>query len=56
MEPIDFGYSMKNIPIASKGRYKLKLTEKVESVLKRMRWKAAFLNKTVGLTGKISPV
>ena len=45
MEPIDFGYSMKNIPIASKQRYKLKLTEKVESVLKRMRWKALFFDK-----------
>ena len=28
------------IPVASKRRYKLKLTEKVENVLKRMRWKA----------------
>ena len=45
MEPIDFGYSMKNIPIAPKQRYKIKLTEKVESVLKRMRWKALFFDK-----------
>ena len=45
MEPIDFGYSMKNIPIASRRRYKLKLVEKVESVLKRMRWKALFFDK-----------
>ena len=45
MEPIDFGYSMKNIPIASRQRYKLKLTEKVESVLKRMRWKALFFDE-----------
>ena len=37
---------MKNIPIASKGRYKLKLTEKVESVLKRMRWKASFFDSS----------
>ena len=44
MEAIDFGYSMKNIPITSKHRYKLKLTEKVESVLKRMRWKANFFD------------
>lgn len=36
---------MKNIPTASKRRYKLKLTEKVESVLKRMRWKALFFDK-----------
>ena len=45
MDPIDFGYSMKNIPIAAKGRYKLALTEKVESVLKRMRWKAHFFDE-----------
>ena len=36
---------MKNIPLASKQRYKLKLTEKVESVLKRMRWKALFFDE-----------
>ena len=42
MDPIDFGYSMKNIPITTKQRYKILLTEKVESVLKRMRWKAIF--------------
>ena len=45
MDPIDFGYSMKNIPIASRGRYKLALTEKVESVLKRMRWKTHFFEE-----------
>ena len=42
MDPIDFGYSMKNIPTTSKEKYKLMLTEKIESVLKRMRWKAIF--------------
>ena len=42
MEPKNFGYSMKNIPIPSNSRYKYKLIEMVESVIKRMRWKALF--------------
>ena len=33
---------MKNIPIPSVNTYKSRLVEKVESVLKRMRWKAFF--------------
>ena len=45
MDPIEFGYSMKNIPTATKGKYKYKLIEKVESVLKRMRWKAFFYDR-----------
>lgn len=42
MEKINFNYSLKNIPIPSKKEYKLKLMEKIESVIKRMRWKAHF--------------
>ena len=42
MEPINFGYSMKNIPTPSNDRYKYKLIEKVEQVIKRMRWKAIY--------------
>ena len=46
MEKINFNYSLKNIPIPSKTSYELKLIEKIESVIKRIRWKAFFhLNK-----------
>ena len=47
MEKIQFDYSMKNIPIPSRAAYTTNLLEKVESVIKRMRWKAYFfLNPT----------
>ena len=36
MEPIDFGYSMKNIPTQSKSSYFYRLIKKVKA-LKRMR-------------------
>ena len=42
MEQIRFNYSMKNIPLPHGNSYKKKLIEKVESVIKRMRWKALF--------------
>ena len=42
MDTSYFGYSMKNIPIAPSNNYKYKLIEKVESVIKRMRWRACF--------------
>ena len=42
MEKINFNYSLKNIPVPSKSSYKLKLIDKIESVIKRMRWKAHF--------------
>ena len=42
MEKVNLGYSVKNIPLAYGGTYKLKLVEKIESVIKRMRWKAIF--------------
>ena len=38
-------YSLKNIPIPSRDNYLRNLIEKVESVLKRMRWKAHFILK-----------
>ena len=44
MEPIDFGYSMKNIPAHSKSSYFYRLIKKVK-VLKRMRWKALFFDR-----------
>ena len=46
MEKINFGYSMKNIPIPPKNSYLKALIDKTESFLTRLRWKAIFfLNK-----------
>ena len=45
MNSIDFGYSLKNIPLASKHSYKYKLIEKTGQLVKRMRWKAFFYDK-----------
>ena len=39
-----FGYSIKNIPIASERTYLLKLMEKVEMVIRSMRWKEIHFN------------
>ena len=46
METFKIEYSTKNIPQTSKHEYKIKLISKVESVIKRMRWKTLeFLGK-----------
>ena len=45
MRQFRFDYSLKNIPIPSRDNYLRNLIEKVESVLKRMRWKAHFFLK-----------
>ena len=60
-----YDYSLKNIPIPSKTSYNLKLIEKIESVIKRMWWKAYFFlnegkcqsdNKnTFGFTSRYHP-
>ena len=39
MEKINFNYSLKNIPLPNKNTYILTLIDKVEAVIKRMRWK-----------------
>ena len=36
----NFGYSMKNIPIASNINYQKKMMEKAESFVQRFRWSA----------------
>nr|XP_047123016.1 uncharacterized protein LOC124806296 [Hydra vulgaris] len=47
MEKINFGYSVKNIPIPSIKDFKMQLLDKTETLIKRMRWKAFFfLNKS----------
>ena len=42
MEKLQLCYSSTNIPQPSKQSYKLQLMEKIELVIKRMRWKALF--------------
>ena len=42
MENILFDYSMKNIRTPPRDKYKITLLDKVEGVIKRMRWKAFF--------------
>ena len=42
MEKFKFEYSTKNLPLPSERSYKLQLIEKIEMVIKRMRWKAVF--------------
>ena len=45
MNSIDFGCSLKNIPLPTKGSNKYKLIEKAEQLLKRMRQKAFFYDR-----------
>ena len=42
---VSLNYSTKNIPIPQPNVFKKRLIEKVESVIKRMRWKALFFLK-----------
>ena len=42
MEKLQLHYSQKNIPIPSERNYKLQLMDKIDQVIKRMRWKALF--------------
>ena len=46
MDKFNFGYSTNNIPIATERQYKLKLVEKIKAVIKRMRWKAFYLEQS----------
>ena len=42
MEKLSFHYSLQNIPPPDKRSYQLKLIEKIESALKKNRWKVHF--------------
>ena len=67
MERIRFACSLKNIPIPSRNAYQLLVIYKIESVIKRIRWKVHFfliniydtndnMNKeTYGFKSKTSP-
>ena len=46
MERVKFKYSMKNIPIPSKNAYSKNLIFKLESFIKRIRWKAYFFENS----------
>ena len=46
MERVKFNYSMKNIPIPSKNAYLKNLIFKLESFIKRIRWKAYFFENS----------
>ena len=45
MEKVNFNYSLKNTPTPSRSSHQLKLIDKIESVIKWMRWKAFFFLK-----------
>ena len=45
MDQVRFDYSTKNIPIPPRNSYLKSLIEKVESVIKGMRWKAFFFDR-----------
>ena len=44
MEKIQFNYSLKNIPIPSRRIYLQSLLDKLDSFIKRLRWKAFFFD------------
>ena len=45
MEKLNFGYSLKNITIPDEKSYKLRLLEKIEIFIKKIRWRAiVFIN------------
>ena len=45
MDQVRFDYSTKNIPIPPRNSFLKSLIEKVESVIKRMRWKTFFFDR-----------
>ena len=45
MDKVNFNYSLKNIPSPSKDTYRKNLIQKVESLIKRIRWKAFFFER-----------
>ena len=47
MEKLNLDYSLKNIPIPGKIPYMKKLLEKVESFIRRIRWKAFFFENQI---------
>ena len=52
MEKVNFGYSLKNIPAPNERTYKLQLIEKIELLIKKLRWKAIFFINNSKETGE----
>ena len=50
MERINFSYSLKNIPVPSQKSDQLQLIDKIECIIKRMRWKAHFFENNANNT------
>ena len=46
MGKLNFGYCTNNMPRATGRQYKLKLVEKIETVIKRIRWKAFYFEQS----------
>ena len=53
MERVNFSYSLKNIPIPNKNVYLKNMIFKLESFIKRIRWKAFFYEKLDNIPEKI---
>ena len=47
LHTVNFKYSLKNVPVPGKKAYCKLLIEKVEAVIKRMRWKAYYYEKSL---------
>ena len=45
MERFEFNYSMKDIPIADKRTYMIKLFDQTNKFINRMRWRAFFFER-----------
>ena len=45
LQQLDFGYSLKNIPIASEQKYLKCLADKIGLFIRRIRWKAYFYDQ-----------
>lgn len=54
MDRRTFNYSLKNIPIPSERSYLQKLIEKVEALIRRMRWKACFFESENDLEASVN--
>ena len=58
LNTVNFKYSLKNVPVPGKKAYCKLLIEKVEAVIKRMRWKAFYYEKSIKESAEVcnSPV
>ena len=55
MNKLNFGYSLKDIPIPDAKTYKLQLIQKFEDFIKNIRWKAIFFMKGGNQTEPTAP-